>query len=66
MKLQEEDVYNLELNFDRFAAAAAAAAAATAYLRSFSRPPCITFTHCTYHYHIYPTPSRACLPVRIL
>ena len=48
MKLHE-DVYNLELNFDRFAAAAggaaAAAAAAAAYLRSFSRPPCITFAH---------------------
>ena len=50
MKLHE-DVYNLELNFDRFAAAAggaaaaAAAVAAAAYLRSFSRPPCITFAH---------------------
>ena len=46
MKLHE-DVYNLELNFDRFAAAAggAAAAAAAAYLRSFSRPPCISFAH---------------------
>ena len=43
MKLHE-DVYNLELNFDRFAAAAGGAAAA-AYLRSFSRPPCITFAH---------------------
>ena len=44
MKLHE-DVYNLELNFDRFAAAAGGAAAAAAYLRSFSRPPCITFAH---------------------
>lgn len=44
MKLQA-DVYNLGLNFDRFAGALAAAAAAAAYLRSCSRPPCITFPH---------------------